>query len=529
VQEPPQPSSGAAGTATAAGELLAWFDRQRRDLPWRRTVDPYRIWLSEVMLQQTRVETVLPYYERFLAQFPTVDRLAAAPLEEVLAAWSGLGYYGRARQLHAAARLVAAAGEFPRTLEELLELPGVGAYTAAALASIAFGLAVPVLDGNVERVMARRLVLDEDPRRRGARARLLAGAAALLDPTRPGDSNQALMELGATLCLPRRPRCLLCPLRPGCGAAREGQPERYPPPRRKRPGESWRLLVVVVTRGDRVLLYRRARTSPLLAGTWELPWLELDGGQTPLPGLLARKYGGRWQLGSPIAAVRHGITYRDLRVTVCLANRSSGHASRKSWPEEATRQAGGQKSGVADEVRERPEASKLSEKRAGRDAEEPLESGWFDARQRSALPMSSLVGKVLRACSQAPLAGKGLGGAWVRVSEDGDSECEAKSLHAGDCAPEPKRSRPQPPGKLLAEEIVCRRGGTEGRGPECPRTATLSARQSRSIQATALPSRSGAARRSTLAHAPAGGLPPEASSASGRGSRASRSRSRRRG
>jgi A/G-specific adenine glycosylase len=409
VHRRPQPSSGDAGIAGPAGELLGWFDRQRRDLPWRRTADPYRIWLSEVMLQQTRVETVLPYYERFLARFPTVESLAAASLDEVLAAWSGLGYYRRARQLHAAARVVASAGEVPRTVDGLLKLPGVGAYTAAALASIAFGVAVPVLDGNVVRVMARRLVLDKDPHRRGARARLLAGAAALLDPARPGDSNQALMELGATICLPRRPKCLLCPLRPGCGAAREGKPERYPPPRRKRPGESRLLVVAVVARGDRVLLYRRARTSPLLAGTWELPWLELDAGQAPLPGLLAEKYGGRWQLGPPIAAVRHGITYRNLRVTVCRATRGSGHASRRRLPEGATRQAGGWRSGgVADEVREHPEASKLSERRAGRDAEEPLESGWFDARQRSALPMSSLVGKVLRACAQAPLAGEGM-------------------------------------------------------------------------------------------------------------------------
>jgi A/G-specific adenine glycosylase len=383
--------------AGVASELLTWFDRQRRDLPWRRTADPYRIWLSEVMLQQTRVETVLPYYERFLSRFPTVERLAAAPLDEVLVAWSGLGYYRRARQLHAAARLVAAAGEFPRTLEGLMQLPGVGAYTAAAVASIAFGVAVPVLDGNVERVMARRLALDEDPKRRGARERLLAGAAALLDPARPGDSNQALMELGATLCLVRRPKCLLCPMRPGCGAAREGQPERYPPPRRKRPRESRRLLVAVVTRGDRVLLYRRARTSPLLAGTWELPWLELEDDQAPPPRSLAEKYGGRWQLGPPLAAVRHGITYRDLRVTVCRADRRSGHAPRRPWTEGATCRARGRESGAADEIRESPEVWE----EPGLDVAEALESGWFDAGERSALPMSSLVGKVLRAYAGA--------------------------------------------------------------------------------------------------------------------------------
>lgn len=343
------------------------------------------------MLQQTRVEAVLPYYERFLGRFPRVDDLAGAPIDEVLALWSGLGYYRRARQLHAAARRIADAGEFPTTLDRLLELPGVGAYTAAAVASIAFGLAVPVLDGNVERVMARRLALAEDPKRGASRARLVAAAAALLDASRPGDSNQALMELGATLCLPRQPRCQLCPLRPGCGAAGEGRPELYPPPRRRRRTEIRQLLVAVVVsreNPDRVLLFRRSPrlpqaapgTSPsvgLPAGAWELPWLELpDEKASPGVGLatsaatgdgrpsrgLADKYGGDWRLGPALAAVRHGITYRDLRVTICGAELLSA---------------------AADEVRE------------------GVDSGWFDAGERAALPMSALVGKVLRARAAA--------------------------------------------------------------------------------------------------------------------------------
>jgi A/G-specific adenine glycosylase len=351
-------------------DLLAWFDRHRRDLPWRRTRDPYHIWVSEVMLQQTRVEAAVSYYERFLERFPTVGDLARAPLEEVLALWSGLGYYRRARQLHAAALRIAQTGEFPRTTDRLLELPGVGAYTAAAVASIAFGVAVPVLDGNVERVMARRLALAVDPKRGAARARLLAAAAALLDPSRPGDSNQALMELGATLCLPQRPRCLLCPLRPGCAAADEGRPELYPPPRRRRRSESRRLLVALVTvegEPDRVLLFRRSWREGLLPGTWELPWLEMEDEQgSPPPAALAAKYGGDWRLGPPLAAVRHGITYRDLQVTVCRAELLPGAAS---------------------EVRE------------------SLDSGWFDAAERLGLPMSSLVGKVLRACAAAGVSG----------------------------------------------------------------------------------------------------------------------------
>jgi A/G-specific adenine glycosylase len=353
----------------APAELLAWFDRHRRDLPWRRTTDPYRIWLSEVMLQQTRVEAALPYYQRFLERFSTVGDLALAPLEEVLALWSGLGYYRRARQLHAAARRIAAGG-FPRSVAGLLQLPGIGPYTAAAVASIAFGAAVPVLDGNVERVMGRWLALDEDPKAARARARLLQAASSLLEPSRPGDSNQALMELGATLCLPRRPRCLLCPLRPGCRAAAEGQPERYPPPRRRRSGERRLLLVAVAAQGERILLFRRSSQAALLAGTWELPWVELGEAEEPGPRGLAEKYGGAWRLGAPVAAVRHGITFRDLRVTVCRAELLAGSVE-----------------GV-DEVRE------------------AVESGWFDAAERSALPVSSLVGKVLRACAAAGARGE---------------------------------------------------------------------------------------------------------------------------
>jgi A/G-specific adenine glycosylase len=377
--------------ASLRRDLLSWFDRHRRDLPWRRTHDPYRIWVSEVMLQQTRVEAVLPYYERFLARFPSVGDLASAPLDEVLALWSGLGYYRRARQLHAAARRIADAGEFPRTVDRLLDLPGVGSYTAAAVASIAFGLAVPVLDGNVERVMARRLALAEDPKRGASRALLTAAAAALLDPSRPGDGNQALMELGATLCLPRQPRCELCPLRPGCVAAAEGRPEAYPPPRRRRRTEIRQLLVAVVAsreNPDRVLLFRRSPRLPpaapgtapspgLPAGAWELPWLELQDEQASPPRVRpsasaaandargrgwSEKYGGDWRLGPALAAVRHGITYRDLRVTIHAAELLSAGA---------------------DEVRE------------------GVDSGWFDAGERAALPMSALVGKILRARAAA--------------------------------------------------------------------------------------------------------------------------------
>jgi A/G-specific adenine glycosylase len=346
-----------------AEALLTWFDQHRRDLPWRRTRDPYAIWLSEVMLQQTRVETVLPFYNRFLERFPTVDAMARAQVEEVLALWSGLGYYRRARQLHAAAREIAAAGAFPQTVEALLALPGIGAYTAAAVASIAFGVAAPVMDGNVERVLSRVLAQEEDPKSGEARKKLLAAAAELLDPARPGDSNQALMELGATLCSPRRPKCLLCPLLSGCRAAREGDPERYPAPKAKRDAERHRLLVAVVEDGSGVLLFRRPDDSTLLAGTWELPWVTRERDGVPEPGepaaVLAGRYGGRWTVGPRVGGVRHGITYRDLEVDV--------HRAELAW--------GGEVRGE-------------------------MAAGFFDAARRAGLPLSSLVGKVLAAVSR---------------------------------------------------------------------------------------------------------------------------------
>ncbi|HVT59968.1 MAG TPA: A/G-specific adenine glycosylase [Thermoanaerobaculia bacterium] len=341
-----------------ADRLLAWYDRHRRDLPWRRSRDPYCIWLSEVMLQQTRVEAVVPFYERFVARFPTVEELARAPLDEVLALWSGLGYYRRARQLHAAAQRVAAAGGFPRTYEGLLDLPGIGPYTAAAVASIAFGAAIPVLDGNVARVLSRVLAQAGDPSGRTARRRLLAAAAGLLVAGRAGDSNQALMELGATLCLPRQPRCPRCPLRGGCLGALEGAPERYPAARRRRRPERLRLLVAVVERQGRVLLFRRPDASAVLAGTWELPWVEWGGGEEAARAL-ADKYGGVWRLGAAAGEVRHGITYRDLAVAVHRAElEGSG------------------------EVREGAEAA------------------WVDAL--AGLPLSSLVRKVMAVFKAAP-------------------------------------------------------------------------------------------------------------------------------
>ena len=268
------------------------------------------------MLQQTGVETVAPYYERFLQRFPTVGDLAAAGIDEVLAQWSGLGYYRRARQMHAAAQeIVVRGGRFPRRPEGLQELPGIGPYTAAAVASIAFGARVPAIDGNVVRVVSRLLALASDPRKRAGRERIQRLAAALLDPEEPGTSNQALMELGAIICRPRQPRCGKCPLVAGCRAVASGEPERYPTARRRRAMVKSRRSVVIARRGERILFFRRPEDSELLAGLWELPWVDESDGPE-LEEQLSRRYGGSWVIGEPEGTVRHAITFRSIEVSI---------------------------------------------------------------------------------------------------------------------------------------------------------------------------------------------------------------------
>ncbi|MEM9558272.1 MAG: A/G-specific adenine glycosylase [Acidobacteriota bacterium] len=305
MPDPVQPTDGE--------RLIRWYDQRRRDLPWRRDRDPYRVWISEIMLQQTRVDVVTPYYLAFLERFPDVEALAAAPVEDVLAAWSGLGYYRRARYLHAAAREIADGG-WPRSADTLRALPGIGEYTAAAIASIVYDEVVPVLDGNVERVTARRLALADDPKRAAPRRRLRTEAASLLVAERPGDSNQALMELGATVCRPRAPLCLGCPLADGCRG--KTAPALYPAPRRRRAAERHDLLVAVVRRADgRILLFRRSDAAELMPGLWELPAITPDGSR-PAEELLAARYGGRWRLSEDSGRTRHGITHRDLHLDV---------------------------------------------------------------------------------------------------------------------------------------------------------------------------------------------------------------------
>ena len=333
-----------AGLGASRRALLAWWDRGHRDLPWRRTRDPWAVLVSEVMLQQTTVAAVVPYWERFLARWPRPADLALAREDELLSAWAGLGYYRRARHLHAAARAVAqGGGELPQGSAALRELPGVGDYTAAAVASIAQGEPVAAVDGNVERVLSRLFALPLDPRSRKGRELLRARADALLDRQRPGDFNQALMELGATLCRPSSPQCLLCPLRAGCAGLAAGDPERFPT-RPARPASIPMLRVALVARrGSRVLL--RRRDEPPNEGFLELPDVEvplregedLEAAARPadaaaarrlrsaLERALLREHGLRLRAAQPWRAVRHGIMRWTIRIVplpgVLLAGR----------------------------------------------------------------------------------------------------------------------------------------------------------------------------------------------------------------
>jgi A/G-specific adenine glycosylase len=273
-------------TQPRSADLLGWYDRHRRRLPWRalpgETPDPYRVWLSEIMLQQTTVKAVAPYFLRFIAKWPDVRALAAAPLDEVLKQWAGLGYYARARNLSACARAVVErhGGCFPESRSELGALPGIGPYTAAAIAAIAFDARAAAVDGNVERVVARlSAVEDELPAAKPALRRL---AEQLVPATRAGDFAQALMDLGATICTPKKPACALCPWTASCAARRRGDPEHFPVKAPKREGRLRRGAAFVVVRADGAVLVRTRAPKGLLGGMTEVPttqWThDFDGG-----------------------------------------------------------------------------------------------------------------------------------------------------------------------------------------------------------------------------------------------------------
>jgi A/G-specific adenine glycosylase len=321
--------------ATFCKQLLGWFRQFKRDLPWRRTREPYRIWLSEIMLQQTRVAAVIPYYERFVNRFPDVRALAGAPEEEVLRLWSGLGYYSRARNLQKAAKQIAAkhGGQFPSKVDDALALPGIGNYTASAILSIAFGEKLAVLDGNVARVLARLGAIRGDVRESRRWQALQKIADECLDPRSPGDWNQAMMELGATVCTPKSPQCLICPVAQFCEGRKLGIAEDLPDKRKKRATVEVLLAAAVFAdaTGQTFLLpppcgkneHAAADHIPtLVSRMWHFPTISVTG--NALTGL--RKYLRKFVPGAktanvkfiPAHEVRHSVTYRSVTIAPFL-------------------------------------------------------------------------------------------------------------------------------------------------------------------------------------------------------------------
>jgi A/G-specific adenine glycosylase len=309
-----------------ACNLLAWYDRHRRILPWRappgEIADPYRVWLSEIMLQQTTVKTVGPYFDRFLARWPNVLALAAAPLEDVLRLWAGLGYYARARNLHACALAVAGdhRGRFPATEAGLAALPGIGAYTAAAIAAIAFGARAAAVDGNVERVVARLFAVEQELP--AAKPRIRALAQNLVPAERAGDFAQAVMDLGATICTPKRPACAVCPWLNACAARRRGDPAAFPRKAQKREGRLRRGAAFVVVRADGRVLVRSRPPKGLLGGMTEVPTTPWAHDFEEDPALVAAPRWSRvkvkWRRMPGV--VRHVFTHFPLELSVYVTD-----------------------------------------------------------------------------------------------------------------------------------------------------------------------------------------------------------------
>ncbi|MEL6349080.1 MAG: A/G-specific adenine glycosylase [Myxococcota bacterium] len=298
-----------------AQSLLEWYDAHRRSLPWRDEVSPYRTWISEVMLQQTRVETVLPYFARFMERFPTVQALAAAPQDDVLSMWSGLGYYSRARNMHSAAQKIVELGAFPKTLEGVRALPGVGEYMAGAIGSIALGLDVAAVDGNLHRVLSR-IHADE-----GDRKVMWTHARAHIPKGRAGDYNQALMDIGSQICKPKNPRCPVCPLKAHCAAFEAGEPTRYPKKAKKKVVPKRQAVCAAMWKDGQLLMVRRPAQG-LYGGLYELPGDMLLENEAPAAGLTralqARLGLSTITIKSMLGDVRHTLTHMKLTLHVLL-------------------------------------------------------------------------------------------------------------------------------------------------------------------------------------------------------------------
>lgn len=319
-------------------KLVRWYASLARDLPWRRTTDPYRIWISEIMLQQTTVVAVIPYFERFLARFPTVAHLAKAEQSEVLRFWEGLGYYSRARNLHRAANVIVDqhAGKFPTDLETLLSLPGIGRYTAGAIASFAFNLRAPIVEANTLRLYCRLLAYDGDPRSKEGQQVLWSFAEQVLPHKDPGRLNQAMMELGATVCSPREPRCEACPVRSHCSAAREGIQDSVPRPK-ARIAITDVTEVSIAVQNRRQYLLRRRTEKERWAGLWDFIRFEIDcDNQTinkaHLIESVLERTGLSIEMGPLIAELKHGVTRYKITLKCFRASRIKGRlVTNEEW------------------------------------------------------------------------------------------------------------------------------------------------------------------------------------------------------
>lgn len=312
-----------AGLKRLQKQLLSWYHRNKRDLPWRKTGNPYRILVSEIMLQQTQVVTVIPYYRRFVKTFPTLSSLAQAPLQKVFKLWEGLGYYSRARNLHRAAQTVRDQwdGIIPNTVEGLSSLPGIGRYTAGAVASIAFGLKAPVLDGNVRRVLCRIFAIRNDPRLADVQDRLWTLAADVLPEKNVGDFNQAMMELGAVICLPRTPACPVCPVRESCRAYQAGIQDRIPVRTAKKIIPHNTMIVMLIRNGQGFLIGPRPERG-LLAGLWSFPEMDGKDAMTPrqIEKAIEKRFGLKTSLLRPLDPVVHTFSHKQITYYPFLFN-----------------------------------------------------------------------------------------------------------------------------------------------------------------------------------------------------------------
>ncbi|MHC4962850.1 MAG: A/G-specific adenine glycosylase [Planctomycetota bacterium] len=298
--------------------LLRWFRANARDLPWRRTTDPYAVWVSEIMLQQTQVATVIDYYNRFMKRFPTVEKLARAKQDTVLKLWEGLGYYSRGRNLHEAAKLIASdySGQLPNTIEQLQKIPGIGRYTAGAIASIAFNRPAPILDGNVIRVLCRLFCIDSNPKGTTTKNQLWELAETLAHTKPPGDFNEAMMELGAMVCTPQNPLCSICPLRNQCCAMKHNRQAELPIKQKQKALPHYTIVVGVVFKNGKILIDKR-RQNALLGGLWEFPGgkkKKSESFKTAVAREVKEETGIEIEVGKRLCIVKH--TYSHFKITL---------------------------------------------------------------------------------------------------------------------------------------------------------------------------------------------------------------------